>query len=323
MIEIGNAQILGKRDNQEDYLATLEIGNGVLGIVADGMGGYEGGEIASKIVVKSFIKYFTQYYNEVPIDKLLLEATHYANENLEQEKVKNSSLEEMGCTLVAVYMTEDRLSWVSVGDSILYRYMDAKLVRLNADHSLAGEYQKQVDRGLLSQEEADAKPNRHALTSALTGYEIPNIEQSSIQIEADERFLITSDGIHSLTEKEIEELFGQTSDNQKIADDLLRAVEQKKLKNQDNTTVIILQNTVKNISINDNIPIKKKTLKTNILISIILVLLGLVLFLFYHNNKDKINQDTNSTQAEKILKQDVNISKDTNKSVKGTINAAK
>lgn len=241
MFELGNAGIIGKRDNQEDYFASLPMDNGLLSIVADGMGGYEGGEVASSISVKSFLSFFKENFREDKIEELLVLSTNYANEHLESIKNEDNSLADMGNTLIATYATKSTLYWVNVGDSILYRYRNGELVRINADHSVAGELQEEVDKGLISQEEADASPNRHALTSALTGYEIPFLEQSQIELEENDIFILASDGLHTLSQRQIETIVLQSINPQKIADILVESIEKKDMPNQDNTVVLVFQ----------------------------------------------------------------------------------
>lgn len=308
MIDIGNAQIIGKRDNQEDYFASTEINNGMLSVVADGMGGYEGGEVASTLSVKTFIDFFKTSFTPESIGPLLIEAVHFANSKLEEEKKHNPSLDEMGCTFVAIYITDSTLYWVSVGDSILYRYANAKLIRLNANHSIAGDYQMEVDAGRMTQKEADIKPNRHALTSALTGYEIPHIEQSQIQINEEDRFIIASDGIHTLDDKQIEHLASREANNQVLADSIVKLVEKKNLDNQDNTTLIIFQSKEE---VDKNINESSQSNKTMIFSIIIILLLGVIGFLIYENYTDKLKEglttvDTNDTTA--IVDKDLNVS---------------
>jgi len=308
MIDIGNAQIIGQRDNQEDYFASIEINNGMLSVVADGMGGYEGGEVASTLSVKSFIDYFKTNFTPVSIASLLIEAVHFANSKLEQEKNDNPSLDEMGCTFVATYTIDSNLYWVSVGDSVLYRYSHTKLIRLNANHSVAGDYQIEVDAGRMTQEDANSKPNRHALTSALTGYEIPHIEQSQIEISESDRFIIASDGIHTLEDQKIEHLASRQNDNQELADSIVRLIEKKNLKNQDNTTVITLQLMQQE---NQTKKHASKSYRTSYLILIIVILLAIIGFLVYTNYADAIKDklfanDANETKV--MLEKDLNVS---------------
>src|SRR4029079_6858374 len=86
---------------------------------------------------------------------------------------EDGALKGMGCTLIAAYLTEEGLRWVSVGDSALLLYRAGTLRRLNADHSVGAMLNRQVEAGLLPPETALSDPRRRALRSALTGGAIP------------------------------------------------------------------------------------------------------------------------------------------------------
>jgi len=299
---VGNSQIVGKRDNQEDYFASVNIHNGMLCIVADGMGGYEGGEVASKVVVKFFLEYCKKYLKEDNIETILLEATHFANKKLELEKENNPTLEEMGSTLIATYITNERLYWVSVGDSLLIKY-NKQLSRLNADHSIAGELQQKVDSGHMTQEEADNKPNRNALTSALTGYEIPHIDCSSILLNEEDRFLLASDGILTIEDKLIEKVFKTVDDIQGICDELINLVQKRNLNNQDNTTIVIVAK--QSMRVVDtkakSEQVKLATPRVGFLFGIIIFLLMIIIAILYSDKIEILYHeilDTNTTQVQ-------------------------
>ncbi len=245
MLQVGNAQYLGKRENQEDYFATRQIKNGILCIVADGMGGYEGGEVASVASVKNFISFFKDHFDILTLTQNLFQSLEYANESIRGAKEENDHLVEMGTTFVALFITEDELSWVSVGDSILYRHRQGQLVRLNEDHSRAGELQKEVYAGKITQKEADASDDRHMLTSALSGYDIPHIDlrQEPLDVEDGDIYLLTTDGIHTLSDRKIESIISKISDPPILADVLIEEVENRDSPHQDNTSIVVLKMT--------------------------------------------------------------------------------
>jgi len=312
MFELGNVGIIGKRDNQEDYFASLPMDNGLLSIVADGMGGYEGGEVASRASVKSFLSFFEENFREDKIEELLVLATNYANEHLESLKDENDSLADMGNTLIATYATKSTLYWVNVGDSILYRYRKGELLRINADHSVAGELQKDVDKGLISQEEADASPNRHALTSALTGYDIPYLEQSQIALDDDDIFILASDGLHTLNQRQIETIISNSLSSQEVADILVNTIEKKNMQNQDNTVVVVFQketvdSTKEKLTIESNNEEKKGKVNFVVILlsTIIFLLISSLIYIKYTENS-KVNI---------ITLYDGNHSLDTNQSI--------
>lgn len=307
MFDIGNARIIGKRESQEDYFASLPIGKGLLCIVADGMGGYEGGEIASTTSVKSFVDFFHDNFREDKVDELLVLSTNFANESLKDLKNHDNAFSDMGNTIVAVYITENMLHWVNVGDSILYKFNNGQINRINANHSVAGELQKQVNQGIISQKEANNSPDRHALTSALTGYEIPYIEQSKIPIDDNDIFILASDGLHTLSEKQIANILLSKQSSQDSADTLIEFVEKKNMPNQDNTTVIILSK-VQSLKVKKGI-VKKNNFQKITISTSILLLIALLIYLKFGENKETIItnlNDTNKTIIEKATSDESN-----------------
>jgi protein phosphatase len=243
MIDIGNAQIVGQRENQEDYFATLPIAQGILCIVADGMGGYEGGEIASRICVKEFIESFKLNLKEDKyLNTMFSDSLQHIHNYLKSEIKKNPTLEDMGSTIISVLIREDSIMWINVGDSPMYRIRDNQLQRINANHSVAGDLEFKLNNGEISQYEFDTNEEKHMLTSAITSDDIPIIEfqDSFMKVNEDDIYILASDGIHSISDEEIiNVVLDSNTSAQEIAQNLIDAVEQKNIQHQDNTTVIV------------------------------------------------------------------------------------
>ena len=242
MIDIGNVQILGEREKQEDYFATLPIADGILCIVADGMGGYNGGEIASKICVKEFINYFRQNIGKGYLNDLFYKSFENIHNHIKAEVKKNPILEEMGSTIIAALIREDSIMWLNVGDSPLYRFRDNTLQRINANHSVAGDLQIELDNGEISQEEFINNKNKHILTSAITcsNIEIFELQESFVEVFENDIYILASDGIHSINDDEIAYIVSSnTATAQSIAQNLIDVVGQKNIQHQDNTTIIV------------------------------------------------------------------------------------
>lgn len=239
MVAIGNAQLLGERDNQEDYFATSPILGGMLCLVADGMGGYEGGEVASRLGAHRFIGHFSAAMPHLcPLDNL--EASLQAAHEAIREHIRaHPDLEAMGTTLIAAVIRDNSLMWLNVGDSPLYRFRNGTLTRLNANHSIAGELALQVAAGTITPEQAAASPDAHMLTSAVSADDIALIECTLGEPpRRGDLYLLASDGIHTLADDEIARIAAHASDPQALAEALICAVAQKKRRHQDNTTVI-------------------------------------------------------------------------------------
>ncbi|MDH3419150.1 MAG: protein phosphatase 2C domain-containing protein, partial [Gammaproteobacteria bacterium] len=156
------------RDHNEDAIGCVkDIG---LWVLADGMGGYNAGEVASGIAVKTVIDLVqeackredradietgTGYMRQTIV---LRDAIHRANKIINQTAQSQPQCEGMGTTLVACLFFDNRLSIAHVGDSRLYRMRDNRFEQITMDHSLL---QELVDRGFYSQEEASRSTNRN------------------------------------------------------------------------------------------------------------------------------------------------------------------
>ena len=232
-------RIQGNRNYQEDDFSFLDKkSDSFLMVLADGMGGHKGGAIASNCTIKGFISH---YATSGRVAKRLQKALQQANHQLALKAQSQPELRGMGCTLVGVAIHDKQLEWISVGDSPLWLYRAGKLHRLNADHSMKPFLQEQVQRGVLTPEDVVIHPDRNMLLSAVTGTRIDLIDQSSIELYFGDRVLLASDGIFTLSDKEISNILGKPLPAKKLVNELLEAIENKGKKTQDNTTALVVQ----------------------------------------------------------------------------------
>lgn len=135
ILDCASAQWIGKRREQEDVVKSLPAAGGMLGIVCDGMGGHLRGDCASCVVAQEFAVVFAESGIE-DIPERLTAALHAANRAL---AAIQKEPEESGTTLLAVFIRDHFLWWISVGDSPLYLWSGAdsfRMDRLNEDHSM-------------------------------------------------------------------------------------------------------------------------------------------------------------------------------------------
>src|SRR6185503_493324 len=154
-----------------------------------------------------------------------------SNEALSSAIRDDGALKGMGCTLIAAYLTEEGLRWVSVGDSALLLYRAGTLRRLNADHSVGAMLNRQVEAGLIGPETALNDPRRRALRSALTGSAIPlkDCEFTAYELKPSDWIVLASDGLDVLSGDEIASII-QGHERQEpdgLAQSLIAAVEEK------------------------------------------------------------------------------------------------
>jgi len=250
--DVATALGQGMREIQEDAVVTdfpagMDVGFVVL---ADGMGGHAAGEIASSILVTEVFaelkfKLSDLKKHEAHIPEILKSAAMTSNACIRDYVSENPRNYGMGATLVAPLLVEDRLYWISVGDSPLYLHRDGAMWQLNEDHSMAPEIDRMVAKGLLSPEEGLHHPDRNCLRSVLLGDSVAKIDcpQEPFHVREGDIVLVASDGLQSLTNAEISAV---VSDNEErssteIAFALLTTVNALKDPNQDNISVSVIK----------------------------------------------------------------------------------
>ena len=159
----GNTDLGKQRTNNEDAFVVQNIWdkNHVLAVAIDGVGGYEGGEVAAAIAQKTIVEYLEKYPNGERLD-LLKQAVVSANNSIFEERQKQENLANMSCVLTAALIETDKkqINMVHVGDTRLYLYRLGEMRKLSHDHSLIG-YREEV--GDLSEEEAMRHPQRNII----------------------------------------------------------------------------------------------------------------------------------------------------------------
>ncbi len=197
-----------REHNEDDIGAQPDIG---LWVLADGMGGYNAGEVASGIAVKTIIDLVTEACKREKRDAIepetgymrqtivLRDAIARANKIIHQTAQSQPQCEGMGTTLVACLFFDNKISIAHVGDSRLYRLRDNRFEQITMDHSLL---QELVDRGFYSQEEAQRSTNRNYVTRALGVDLNVEVEVQEVEVRKGDYFLMCSDGLPDMVEDE-------------------------------------------------------------------------------------------------------------------------
>lgn len=191
------AQWIGCREKQEDSYRVKYFPDGLLVVVADGMGGHHCGELASAEAVRAFEAFFTESASaELPVAERLKVALNAANEAVGHAFA--DCCMRGGTTLVAAFIGQGVIRWVSVGDSPLLLWRGGRLLRLNADHSLRAVLMEYVSAGTMSH--SDAMRGGHQLRSALTGGEIAMVDAPATPqpLLPGDRIIVASDGADEL-----------------------------------------------------------------------------------------------------------------------------
>lgn len=160
--------------------------------VADGMGGYEAGEIASQMVVDELQQVGESADGRSSYVAQLRTAIEQANRRVLQFSQRQLNGETAGSTLVLMYIAERQCHCLWVGDSRLYRYRHGELTQLSSDHSQVNEMVKQ---GLISATEAESHPLANVVTRAVGVVEPVEVDYVSDTVIAGDRYLLCSDGL--------------------------------------------------------------------------------------------------------------------------------
>jgi protein phosphatase len=207
-VEVGSLSDPGceRPDNQDNYCYAEPESDeqfakkGRLAVVADGMGGYEGGALASGIAVEVIRSKYLNSELNAPEDALVdaLVSAHVAIRNAARESPEDS---RMGTTCTAAVLHNNQLFYVHVGDSRLYMVRDSQISRVTRDQTMI---EKLVEEGILTREQAKTHPDRHVLMSALgVGEEVPaELPENPIPLHDGDILLLCSDGLHDLVSDE-------------------------------------------------------------------------------------------------------------------------
>lgn len=254
VVEAHAVQSIGARSRQEDaVVAHFPCGDEFgFGILSDGMGGHEDGDLAARILAgemfgELFISAARQGLMQDNAGTLLTAALGSANRKLRDHIEAGHISKDTGGTMLSVMVFRDQLRWISVGDSPLYLWRDGALRRLNEDHSMAPQIDMMVARGAIGVAEAETHPDRSCLTSAMTGRPIPRIDcpPEPFRLAAGDILILASDGIETLPSYEIAEVAEahRHRTSATLAQALLAAVEARALPDQDNTSLAVIRMT--------------------------------------------------------------------------------
>jgi len=226
--------------NQDNGGAFSELG---LFVVADGMGGHKGGEIASAIVVETLPESVkkTQQNKDWNQKDTLAQAIQKANSNIYERSQKNENLSGMGTTTTAILFKDDNLTIGHVGDSRCYYLQKDKIWQLTRDHSLV---QEKLRAGLITREQVESDLMRNIITRSV-GYEPEvDVELYDMTCCPGDTFLICSDGLTGqVTDSEVLKITQKyLSKPKKLAlavKDLIKAANDNG--GDDNITVLLVQ----------------------------------------------------------------------------------
>lgn len=237
-IVIGNAQIMGRRQKQEDSFATAETEYGTIAIVADGIGGLSNGKLASTLAVQAVLEEFQKGDMTANPDYFFQNAARKAN-----SIVKNTFRDiSGGTTLMIVVIVRSVLYFGFVGDSMVGIYRKKRFIPLNRKQNVAAFLEQQYLAGEITREEAKEIPNQRRLIQYIgqDGFSKIEVEKRPVLLRKGDRICVYTDGVETLTQIEMEQLFAMQGHPDDIVHFMMDAIERKRIPYQDNATAILM-----------------------------------------------------------------------------------
>jgi serine/threonine protein phosphatase PrpC len=218
-----------RQGNEDNYFVRAP-----LFVVADGMGGAQAGEVASEMAVESFERALPE---GPAVGEALAEVIRDANRRIHERSHSDEQFAGMGTTVTAAYVGESDVTLAHVGDSRAYLWRGGELTRLTRDHSLVGEL---VARGKLTEEQAEAHPQRNVITRALGAEPEVDVDVEVFGARDGDVFLLCSDGLTGMIQEPgAQRVLESMSDVKQAGRELIAAA--NAAGGRDNITVILFR----------------------------------------------------------------------------------
>ncbi len=225
---------LVRSNNEDSFVAQPEIG---LFVVADGMGGAQAGEKASRIAVDTLVAEIEKDGGKTPAESLA-RAVRLANQNVRWAAEQNPQDSGMGTTVVAMLVQPPKAYIISVGDSRAYLRTGSDLYCVTSDHTWVNEVGRELG---LTDEQLRTHPYRNVLTKAVGAEEQIEPEAQEIELSPGDLMLLCSDGLHSVAgENALLDILDRPVSLQKKCEALLEAALEKGA--PDNVTAVLVEN---------------------------------------------------------------------------------
>lgn len=235
---VGILSDVGKvRKLNEDYVSFYEGNDFCLYIIADGMGGHNAGEVASKIAVETTIEYIKSIDILDDMEDNLSHGIDMANKKIFKLSRSSKELSGMGTTITACLVKDNKMITANVGDSSCYIVKKDRVIKVTKDHSLV---QQLIDEGSITEEEAAIHPNKNIITRALgTNFSV-EVDIFEVNLENVNRVIMCTDGLsNQVRVEEMYDIIMKNKDNKSACEQL---VDLSKLRGgKDNISVIIFE----------------------------------------------------------------------------------
>ena len=242
------ASHIGKvRKNNEDYckgeIIDTEFGSIGIFALADGMGGHNKGEVASKLAVENIVEFLKENLlqsNNIKIDyidDIIKQAYHSVNHIIYEKSISSLEFDGMGTTLVIAIIYKDNLYVANVGDSRCYLLNENGFNKITIDHSVVEEL---VKAKIITKEEAKTHPGRNHITRAIGTDEMVIVDIFNREIHKGNKILLTSDGLTGFVGDDIiKDILLKDDDVKNLAQELINTAND--ISGKDNISVVLIE----------------------------------------------------------------------------------
>lgn len=248
LFELATMSVIGNRKKQEDCFGYKTTNRSILLCICDGMGGYNGGNIASKTAVETILCEF-EHYTVIDNPTILLnELTVKANNEVSFLHNSIENVSNAGSTLVLIYVKDNLLYWSAVGDSRLYIFRNKEFIQITKDQNYHTVLKEKWNAGEITKEEFSQGSSRG---DALINYlgigklNLVDYNKESLKLKSNDQLLICTDGLYRmLTDEEISDILKMNNDMRKSLQMIEFAVRKKQMMKKirrDNMTVALIK----------------------------------------------------------------------------------
>lgn len=224
-----------KRTLNEDFASYLEKEEFKIYVVADGMGGHNAGEVASKMAAQRIVSYVSENFLFEKVEELIVAAIKKVNEDIFKFSNTNETLNGMGTTVTACFINKKFIHVANVGDSCCFVIRNNEIKKITKDHSLV---QELVDSGSISEKEAENHPKKNIITRALGTSNTVSIDVFQLENNENDIYILCSDGLtNELTREEILKVVIEEENYTNMANKLVYLAKEKG--GRDNITVLL------------------------------------------------------------------------------------
>ena len=235
--------IIGTREEQQDCAFFSANQQEAMAIVCDGMGGLSSGKQTSTFVLEKFKELYLNRATK-NVSEFLLQSVDVLDELAYNQRDISGERINSGTTLVSVIIEENKVHWLSVGDSRLYILRGKEFLQITQDHNYFNKFKNVQNRDdIAEQQNAIGKFNDEALTSfiGIGGIEAMNLNQKPFILMPQDTLLLATDGLYkSLSKEEISRCL-QTSTSKCSVINIFETIKDKQLRFQDNTTCVVIK----------------------------------------------------------------------------------